>query len=60
MFKKAFKSILNSVPRPILIKLSYLVKPFLAIALKGNRYTDPIDGRSFSKFLPYGYENQRR
>lgn len=59
MFKKAFKSILNSVPRPILIKLSYLVKPFLAIALKGNRYTDPIDGRSFSKFLPYGYENQR-
>ena len=59
MFKKAFKSILNSVPRPILIKLSYLVKPFLAIALKGNKYTDPIDGRSFSKFLPYGYENQR-
>ncbi len=59
MLKKAFKSILNYVPRPILIKLSYLVKPFLAIALKGNKYTDPIDGRSFSKFLPYGYENQR-
>ena len=27
--------------------------------LRGNTYTDPIDGKSFSKFLPYGYENQR-
>lgn len=60
MLKKAFKGILNTVPRPLLIKLSYLAKPFLAIALRGNQYTDPIDGRSFSKFLPYGYENQRK
>ncbi len=27
--------------------------------LKGNRYNDPIDGNSFRKFLPYGYEKQR-
>jgi len=27
--------------------------------LKGSRYTDPIDGSGFKKFLPYGYENQR-
>jgi len=27
--------------------------------LRGNTYTDPIDGKSFSKFLPYGYINQR-
>jgi SAM-dependent methyltransferase len=27
--------------------------------LKGDRYTDPIDGKSFRKFLSYGYENQR-
>jgi predicted SAM-dependent methyltransferase len=57
--KKIFKIILNTIPRPILIQLSYVVRPILAFLLKGNRYTDPIDGRSFSQFLPYGYESQR-
>lgn len=57
--KKLFKRLLNGVPRPILIKLSYVARPFLTLALKGKNYTDPIDGKSFSKFLPYGYENQR-
>ncbi|TRO64031.1 class I SAM-dependent methyltransferase [Christiangramia sabulilitoris] len=54
-----FKLALNSIPRPVLIRISYLVRPFLKIYLKGTRYTDPIDGNSFRKFLPYGYENQR-
>ncbi len=31
----------------------------MAFVLKGNRYTDPIDGNSFSSFLPYGYGKQR-
>src|SRR5690606_20345802 len=39
--------------------MSYIVRPLLVIWLKGNRYTDPIDGKSFRKFLPYGYEDQR-
>ena len=55
-----FKLILNTVPRPILIKLSYLARPIIAFFLKGNVYTDPIDGKSFRKFLPYGYETQRK
>ena len=54
-----FKLALNSIPRPFLIRISYLVRPFLKIYLKGSRYTDPIDGSGFRKFLPYGYENQR-
>lgn len=54
-----FKLALNKIPRPVLIRISYLVRPFLKIYLKGSRYTDPIDGNSFRKFLPYGYENQR-
>ncbi|WP_026935392.1 class I SAM-dependent methyltransferase [Christiangramia echinicola] len=54
-----FKLALNSIPRPVLIRMSYLVRPFLKIYLKGSRYTDPIDGSGFRKFLPYGYENQR-
>jgi SAM-dependent methyltransferase len=54
-----FKTILNTIPRPFLIKISYWVRPFVAFYLKGNIYTDPIDGKSFRKFLPYGYGTQR-
>jgi predicted SAM-dependent methyltransferase len=54
-----FKTILNTIPRPILIKLSYWVRPLMAFYLKGSKFTDPIDGKSFRKFLPYGYEIQR-
>ncbi|MDB4496267.1 class I SAM-dependent methyltransferase [Flavobacteriaceae bacterium] len=57
---KIFKIILNRVPRPLLIKLSYVVRPFIAFYLKGNKYTDPIDNKSFRKFLPYGYQVQRQ
>lgn len=57
--KRLFKLVLNTIPRPILIRLSYWAKPVFILSLKGNRYTDPIDGRSFSKFLPYGYGKQR-
>jgi SAM-dependent methyltransferase len=57
--KYLFKALLNIVPRPILIRLSYIARPFIAFTLKGNRYTDPIDNRSFKKFLPYGYGEQR-
>ena len=56
---KLFKSILNTIPRPLLIKASYLVRPIIALSLKGNKFTDPIDGKSFRKFLPYGYGKQR-
>ncbi len=54
-----FNTILNTVPRPILIKASYWVRPIISLYLKGNTYTDPIDGESFRKFLPYGYGEQR-
>lgn len=57
--KKFFKLILNAVPRPLLIKLSYMARPILAFFLRGNTYTDPIDGKQFKSFLPYGYENPR-
>ena len=50
---------MNVIPRPILIRLSYIIRPILAFFLKGNTYTDPIDGKSFRKFLPYGYGKQR-
>lgn len=57
--KKLFKLILNTIPRPILIRSSYIARPILAYFLKGNKFTDPIDGKSFKNFLPYGYGKQR-
>ncbi len=59
MIKKVFKFILNTIPRPLLIRLSIVVRPILAFVLSGNRFTDPIDGKSFRMFLPYGYGSQR-
>ena len=56
---KIFKSILNTIPRPWLIKASYIVRPVISWYLKGDKFTDPIDGKSFRKFLPYGYVKQR-
>ena len=56
---KIFKSILNTIPRPWLIKVSYIVRPVISWYLRGDKFTDPIDGKSFRKFLPYGYGKQR-
>ena len=56
---KIFKYLLNLIPRPLLIRLSYWVRPLIALSLKGKNFTDPIDGKSFRSFLPYGYENPR-
>ena len=54
-----FKWILNTVPRPLLIKFSYFLRPLIVWWYKGDTYTDPIDGKSYRKFLPYGYGQQR-
>ena len=52
--------ILNTIPRPQLIKLSNWLRPIIAVFLRGTQYTDPIDGKSYRKFLPYGYEKIRK
>ncbi|MDR1876048.1 MAG: class I SAM-dependent methyltransferase [Flavobacteriaceae bacterium] len=57
--KKLFKFFLNSIPRPLLIKFSYAFAPMISLFYRGNKFTDPIDGRSYRKFLPYGYGTQR-
>ena len=48
--KRLVKLILNYVPRTILTRLSFIVKPIIRIYLRGNKFTDPIDGSSFRKF----------
>jgi len=59
LMKSIFKYVLNLIPRPILIRLSYVARPILAFFLRGKTFTDPIDGKSFKSLLPYGYGNQR-
>ena len=42
-----------------MIRVSYLFSPLVAFFLKGDTHTDPIDGKSYRTFLPYGYERVR-
>lgn len=60
MLNSIFKIVLNIIPRPWLIRASDFFRPIFALFLKGNTFTDPIDGKSFRAFLPYGYVNQRK
>ena len=54
------KTLLNLVPRTWLIQLSIWFRPLIKLYFKGIRFTDPIDGSSYRKFLPYGYQNLRQ
>ncbi len=57
--KKIFKFFLNCIPRPLLISFSYILRPLFAFYYRGKTFEDPIDGKTFRSFLPYGYENSR-
>jgi SAM-dependent methyltransferase len=50
-----FHFLLKVIPRPILIRLSILFVKVSPILYAGNRYEDPITGKTYRKFLPYGY-----
>jgi len=43
----------------MLINLSIFLRPLIVLFFKGKNFTDPIDGKSYRKFLPYGYGKQR-
>ena len=58
--KSIIRLVLNNIPRTLLNRISILVKPLIRLYLKGNEYTDPIDGKSFRKFIPYGYNRVRK
>jgi SAM-dependent methyltransferase len=52
--KKLYKYLLNTLPRPLLIRLSYVFKLFAPILYRGNKVECPVCEKSFSKFLSYG------
>lgn len=52
--KKLYKYLLNKLPRPLLIRLSYVFRVFAPLVYKGDKVECPVCGNSFSKFLSYG------
>lgn len=60
MISKIFKFALNNIPRPWLIRMSYGMQAIAPIFLKGDRFIDPIDGRGYRRFFPYGYGEHQR
>ncbi|MBI3135074.1 MAG: methyltransferase domain-containing protein [Bacteroidetes bacterium] len=52
--KKLYKFLLNKLPRPLLIRLSYVFRLFAPLVYRGNNVECPVCERSFRKFLSYG------
>ncbi len=53
---KAFaKLILGLFPRTVLQRLANVLLPTIDVWYRGNAFTDPINDKSYRKFLPYGY-----
>lgn len=58
--KKLYKLLLNKLPRPLLIRLSYPFKLVAPLLYKGDKVSCPVCERSFSKFLSYGSDVAHR
>jgi len=58
--KKLYTFLLNKLPRPLLIRLSYPFKLVAPLLFKGNKVECPVCERSFSKFLSYGSDVAHR
>jgi SAM-dependent methyltransferase len=55
-----FHFLLRHIPRPLLIRLSLLFSRIAPLLYYGKRYEDPISGRTYRKFLPYGYSGKAK
>jgi len=58
--KKIYKFLINTVPRPWLIRLSYIFRIFAPLVYKGNKVECPVCEKSFRKFLSYGSDVAHR
>ena len=60
--KKLYKYLLNSLPRPLLIRMSYIFKFFAPFAYSGNKVHCPVceKKKDFRKFLSYGSNTAHR
>ena len=58
--KSVYKFLINKLPRPLLIRLSYIFKRFAPLLYKGNNVECSVCEKKFRKFLSYGYGNHHR
>ncbi len=52
--------LINTLPRPLLIRLSYVFRQIAPLLYKGNAVDCPVCKKSFSKFLGYGSDRAYR
>jgi SAM-dependent methyltransferase len=55
-----FHWLLRTIPRPWLIRLSLLFSKIAPYIYYGKKYKDPISGKTYRKFLPYGYSDRAK
>ncbi len=48
------------IPRPFLHKVSHFFLKVIAVFYYGNKFEDPINGKTYRKLLPYGRMQSRR
>ncbi|MFD1553207.1 SAM-dependent methyltransferase [Putridiphycobacter roseus] len=58
--KKIYKYLLNNLPRPMLIRLSYVFRVFAPLVYKGDKVECPVCEHKFRKFLSYGSDVAHR
>lgn len=58
--KKLYSWLLNTLPRPLLIRMSYVFKRIAPLIYKGNNVECTVCEKSFRKFLSYGSKVARR
>lgn len=58
--KKLYRFLLNNLPRPLLIRLSYVFRVFAPMLYRGNQVECPVCERKFRKFLSYGSDTVHR
>ncbi len=58
--KSLYKFLLNKLPRPLLIRLSYVFRWFAPLIYKGNKVQCNVCDMKFRKFLSYGAEGHHR
>lgn len=58
--KKLYNFLLNKLPRPLLIRLSYVFTKLAPVLYGGSRYKCPVCEKSSRKFLSYGTKVSHR
>jgi SAM-dependent methyltransferase len=53
------RSLVRRLPKPIVRALIAKGPPLVSWVYSGSRFADPIDGRSYRRFLPYGHSVRR-